>query len=90
MMMFSIINKTVEKNQAIKSPNFNLSLNNYAHKNTNSSMIMKNVNKSEKTDKTQLFKAQPAKINGKYNFGAMLKRIEGMTGGCTSCGKSKK
>jgi len=89
--MNSIINQTEQKNNGVKSPNFNLNLNNYSNKNTNNSMTMvsKNTNETKKSDNKQTFKAQPVKNNGKINFGAMLQRIEGMRGGCSGCGKKK-
>ena len=101
MKMNSIINQTEEKNNGVKLPNFNLNLSNYAHKPNNTSMTLININANE-TNK-QIFKAQAqaqsnsqsqsqsqaAKTIGKINFGAMLQRIEGMRGGCSSCGKKK-
>ena len=103
MKMNSIINQTEEKNNGVKLPNFNLNLSSYANKPNNTSMTLINTNANE-TNK-QTFKAQAqsksqaqansqsqtqaAKTAGKINFGAMLQRIEGMRGGCSSCGKKK-
>lgn len=89
-MMNSIINQTEHKNNGVKASNFNLNLSNYSNKNKNNGISLVNKNTSDKkSDNKPLFKSESVKNNGKINFGAMLQRLEGMRGGCSSCGKKK-
>jgi len=95
-MMNSIINQTNHKNKNVKVSTLNLNLHTHSDKNKHNNIIMNtngsnmNSGSSVKNDTSvKTFNSDGIRVNGKIDFGAMLQRIAGMRGGCSSCGKKK-
>jgi len=93
-MMNSIINQTNNKNKNVKVSTFTLNLQTHSDKNKHNNIMMNpsgsNVNSGSSANNDasiKPFNSDGIRVNGKIDFGAMLKRIAGMRGGCSSCGK---